>query len=139
MRRLASILLLATPALAEPPAQPCPSINAGWTIPFSGPITSVGYDQTAQMLDVAFGSVMTTFANVPLGVMQGFQNTMPTSPLGNGWICSAVDEADGAANRIVETSGSTTQVIFTHYSIGTTPAAANFATSHTVKVQCAAY
>jgi hypothetical protein len=74
-----ALVVVAGTALAEPPAQPCPSINAGWTIPFSGPITSVGYDQTAQMLDVAFGSVMTTFANVPLGVMQGFQNT--TNPL----------------------------------------------------------
>ncbi len=74
MRWLVALLLLTSSALAEPPAQPCPSISAGWTIPFSGPITSVGYDQTAQMLDVAFGPVMTTFANVPLGVMQGFQN-----------------------------------------------------------------
>lgn len=75
MRWLALALLLSTPAIAAPPAQPCPSISAGWTIPFSGPITSVGYDQSAKMLDVAFGSVMTMFANVPLGVMQGFQNT----------------------------------------------------------------
>jgi hypothetical protein len=66
---------LAAPAAAAPPATPCPSIDAGWAIPFSGPITSVGYDQAAQMLYVAFGPTMTTFAGVPLGVMQGFQNT----------------------------------------------------------------
>jgi hypothetical protein len=83
MRRLAAFLLalLATPAAAAPPAQPCPSIDAGWTIQYpsplvsSSPITSVGYDQAAQMLYVAFGPTMTTFAGVPLGVMQGFQNT----------------------------------------------------------------
>jgi hypothetical protein len=81
MRWLVALLLLTSSALAEPPAQPCPSISAGWTIPFSGPITSVGYDQTAQMLDVAFGPVMTTFVNVPLGVMQGFQNTSNANAL----------------------------------------------------------
>ena len=81
MRWLVALLLLTSSALAEPPAQPCPSISAGWTIPFSGPITSVGYYQTAQMLDVAFGPVMTTFANVPLGVMQGFQNTSNANAL----------------------------------------------------------
>ena len=77
MRLVAAFLfaLLAAPAAAVPPAQPCPSISAGWTIPFSGPITSVGYDQTAQMLFVAFGSTMTMFAGVPIGVMQAFQNT----------------------------------------------------------------
>jgi hypothetical protein len=83
MRRLALLLALfaSTPAAAVPPAEPCPSIDAGWTIQFPNQIvsfstiTSVGYDQAAQMLDVAFGPVMTTFAGVPLGVMQGFQNT----------------------------------------------------------------
>lgn len=81
MRWLAIILLFVTPVSAVPPAQPCPSIGAGWTIQYpsplvsSSPITSVGYDQTAQMLYVAFGPAMTTFAGVPLGVMQGFQNT----------------------------------------------------------------
>jgi hypothetical protein len=81
MRWLALFALLASPAGAVPPAQPCPSISAGWTVQYpnslvaSSPITSVGYDQTDEMLFVAFGSVMTTFVNVPLGVMQGFQNT----------------------------------------------------------------
>ena len=81
MRWLVVLLFLTAPTLAEPPAQPCPSIDVGWTIQYpsplvpSSPITSVGYDQTAQMLYVAFGPVMTIFANVPLGVMQGFQNT----------------------------------------------------------------
>jgi hypothetical protein len=56
-----------------------------------------------------------------------------------GWICDAVDEAGGASFRIQETSDTTTSVVFTGYSIGTSPAAANFTVSHTVKVKCAAY
>jgi len=81
MWRFVALLLLAAPVAAAPPAQPCPSIDYGWTVQYpnglvaSSPITSVGYDQAAQMLYVAFGPTMTVFAGVPLGVMQSFQNT----------------------------------------------------------------
>ena len=89
MRRLALMLALftSTPAAAVPPAEPCPSIDAGWTIQFpnqivsSSTISSVGYDQAAQMLYVASGSVIMMFANVPLGVMQDFQNTSNANAL----------------------------------------------------------
>ena len=92
MRWLAALILLATPAGAVPPAQPCPMFSAGWTIQYpsplvaSSPITSVGYDQTDEMLFVAFGSAMTMFVNVPLGVMQGFQNTRDPLALYNSTV-----------------------------------------------------
>jgi hypothetical protein len=83
MRRLALLLALfaSTPAAAVPPAEPCPSIDAGWTIQFPNQIvsfstiSSVGYDQAAQMLYVASGSVIMMFAGVPFGVIQAFRAT----------------------------------------------------------------
>ena len=62
---------------------------------------------------------------------------MPTAT--TGWICDALDMAEAGTARIQETSNSTTSVVFTNYSIGSSPAAANFTASHTVLVKCMAY
>lgn len=82
MRRIAQIvlaaifiLLVATPSSAQ--FRPCPYFSAGWSKQFSGSaITSVLYDQQTLLMYIIFQSVnASVFANVPLGVMQGFMNT----------------------------------------------------------------
>lgn len=74
-------LLLGGAARAQPPAVPCPFMQAGWSFQYQGPITSVQYDQTRLWLYVVFGgTTVSAFANVPFAVMQAFQNTK--DPLG---------------------------------------------------------
>ncbi len=62
---------------------------------------------------------------------------MPTAA--HGWVCDANDEAIAGSTLIRETTDSTSSVSFTNYSVGSSPAATGFPTSHTVKVKCAAY
>jgi hypothetical protein len=64
---------------------------------------------------------------------------MPAEYASNGWICSAIDEAAAGAFRIQQSSDTLSSVVLTNYSIGTTPAAANYTVSRTVKVTCTAY
>lgn len=76
MRKIlaALFLLCATSAFAQ--FRPCPYFSAGWSKQFSNsPITSVLYDQQTLLMYVLFGQNASVFANVPLGVMQGFMNT----------------------------------------------------------------
>ncbi len=69
----------------------------------------------------------------------GSTATLAMPAASNGWVCDAVDEAGGGAFRIQETTDSPTSVVFTGFSIGSTPAVATFTASHTVKVKCSAY
>jgi hypothetical protein len=62
---------------------------------------------------------------------------MPTAT--TGWICDAVDLAEAGTARIQQTSNSTASVVFTNYSIGSSPAATNYTVSHTVQVKCTGY
>lgn len=71
--------LLATPALAQqahaaqPPFRACPYFTIGWSLQSSGPITSVQYESSKQILYVVFNnSVASAFSNVPLSVQQSF-------------------------------------------------------------------
>lgn len=68
-------LLAATPSFSQ--FRPCPYFSAGWSKQFAGSaITSVLYDQQTLLMYIIFQSVnASVFANVPLGVMQGFMNT----------------------------------------------------------------
>jgi hypothetical protein len=62
---------------------------------------------------------------------------LPTAS--TGWVCDANDEAIAGTSWIKETTDSVSSVVFTTYTIGTTPAAGPFTANHTVKVKCAAY
>ena len=56
-----------------------------------------------------------------------------------GWVCDANDEAIAGTTAIRETADTTTSVTFTNYSVGSSPAAVSFPTSHTIKVKCTGY
>ncbi len=79
MRFLAAFLVLlglAASARAAAPFRPCPYVSAGWSLQFSGPITSVQYDQSYPLLYVIFNNVTASvFVGVPLGVMTAFQQS----------------------------------------------------------------
>lgn len=62
---------------------------------------------------------------------------LPTAA--NGWSCQATDIAQAGTARIQQTAGTTSSVVFTNYSIGSSPAATAFTASHTVRVMCSAY
>ena len=77
----AALVALCVPARAQPPFVPCPFVQAGWSQQYAGnPITSVQYDQDAQILYVIFGGTTpSAFSNVPFTVMQAFIQT--TNPM----------------------------------------------------------
>jgi hypothetical protein len=63
--------------------------------------------------------------------------TMPGAP--DGWVCDGFDEAAAGASRMQQTIGTVTEVQFTNYSVGGTPAPAAFSPSRTIKIMCRAY
>lgn len=90
------------------------------------------------------GAIGTTNGTAAFTFTTGSTSCSSTATIGlpaaaHGWICSAIDEASAGLFQIQETSDTTTSVVFTDFSIGSTPTATNFTASHTIKVACAAY
>ena len=80
----AAIFLFAFSAFAQVPPSgftpfPCPASTGGWTIQWSGPITSASYDNVTQMLYIVWNyKIVQAFANVPVGIQQAL--TYTTNP-----------------------------------------------------------
>lgn len=81
MRRIALALALGLFALAPrakaamPPFRACPYLTIGWSQQYPGPLTSVQYDASRQVMYVVFnGTSASAFAQVPLGAQQSFIN-----------------------------------------------------------------
>jgi hypothetical protein len=90
------------------------------------------------------GAIGTTNGTAAFTFTTGSSSCGSTATIGlpaatTGWICDAFDMAVVGTARIQETSNTTTSVVFTNYSIGSSPGATNFSTTHTVNVKCVAY
>ena len=94
MRWLLVLLLTASSAAAQTPASgfgpfQCPHTTIGWSLQWSGPITSASYDSGNQLLFIVFNyKTVQAFSNVPIGLMQSLSQTQQPIAIYNSSIIS---------------------------------------------------